>query len=464
MRLLAIVVAVAASGCAAPTGLTVDVRTDYQPSVDFSAVQTEVSAHPFVSPAPDGSITSHPAALGDYARGVRVDERPAIASGDWYVRVTLLASSGARVAQRTVAVHVTGRRSLTVVLARSCASVTCPSTDPALTECSGGVCVSPRCSPENPLACPTPACTSDGECAAPGPCARATCASGVCLAVPDDARCMGGTCGGDFVCHAGPADAGPADASAIDAAATPDAGSDAGIDAAMTTTSFTLRFLAPTATTWQTIVPSGDAPTAPIETAFAQAGTDELMVLTHTELFVMRVSTRTFVERRSRDAVFPDLAGLTLGSAAGVNGDLYITAHDVWVYTWANAIRTATLQTSIRHENLGADWHGPLTPPWFREYESWYVPSNASGWAHVDPMQVCGTGTVDNYIAYLSWDGFGPAAMITTIWDAGCFQFVDRSVYGSTEYTPFSFPGAPPMPFDIVGAEWSNGLWVFTTP
>lgn len=437
--------------CSPATGLTVDTRTDYRPGVDFVSVQTEVSARPFTSAAPDGAIASHPAASGDYARGVRVDERP-LAPGDWFVRVTLLAASGARVAQRAVSLHLSGRTALTVVLARSCEGVVCPMPGaPTLTECSGGTCVSPQCSVENPSACPAPDCVGDTDCAAlPGPCARATCAAGVCLYVGQDSLCASGACGADFHCTAG-VDAGMS----VDAVVP--------IDSPPPAPSFTLWSLPRPSSTWTQRTVGGDFPTVEVEAAFAQLGTDEMIVLTHTELFVLRISTLTFIERRGRDAVFPELAGVLIQGASIVNTDLFIMNHDAWLYSWSNATRSATFTQSILYADLGADWHGPLTPPWWQMYAFFYVPDNADGWAHVDPMMICGP-TVNNHFAYLSTDGFGPRGMITTVYDAGCSQFVDRSLYGSPDYLAWSLPGAPPNPWEINAAEWYDGLWVFTSP
>ncbi len=452
-NLPALALLVVVSGCAAPSGLTIDARTDFRPGAEFMSVQTEVSATAFVSAAPEGMVASRPAAGGDYARGVRVDERPSLPPGDWYVRVSLVGASGTRIAQRTVAVHFTGRYALTVVLARSCTGVVCPSVDaPSLTECSGGVCVSPTCSPETPEACPVPECTSDLGCTAPGPCARAACASGVCLFAADDTACgAGGACGADLRC----VPIGDAGVAPIDAALR---------DAPPPSPAFTLRRLPRGGSAWTELPVTGDFPTDEIEASFAQLGTDEMMILTHTELFVLRLSTLTFTERRSRDAVFPELAGIFLQEASVVGTDVYVTSHDTWIYGWANPTRAATLIQFVRYEDLGADWHGPLTPPWWRLYGMFYVPDNADGWAHVDPRLVCGTSTVGNHVTYLSTDGFGPRAMITTVYDASCFEFVDQSVFGSPDYLAFSLPGAPPSPWEIDAAEWYDGLWVFTSP
>lgn len=446
------------AACTAPTGLTIDARTDFRPGADFASVQTEVSETPFLSPAPNGALASRPVIDADYTRGVRVDERSALPAGDWYVRVTLLAASGARVAQRTVSVHFSGRYALTVVLARSCTGVVCPTpSEPTSTECSGGTCVSPTCSPETPEECPTPDCVADSDCGSPGPCARATCAAGVCLFAADDAVCgMAGACGADFRCTAS-GDAGMDDARvAVVDAAEP-------LDAPPPSPSFTLRRLPRGGTAWSELTPLGDFPTDEVEAAFAQLGTDEMVVLTRTELFVFRLSSLTFIERRSRDAVFPELAGIAIQGASIVGTDIFIHSRDAWLYVWSNAARTASLTQFVRYEDLGADWRGPLTPPWWRLYAMFYVPDNADGWAHVDPLMLCG-GTVNNHLAYLSTDGFGPRGMITTVYDGGCSQFVDQSLYGDPDYGAFALPGAPPSPWEIDAAEWYDGLWAFTSP
>lgn len=453
----ALVLAAAAAGCSSSSGLVIDVRTDFTPGTDFTSVRTEVSRTRFSSPAPEGMVAYHAVSGGDYERGARVQELADLAPGDWFVRVTLLSASDAGVAQRTVSVRVSGRYAMTVILTRSCTGVVCPpAADPSRTECSGGVCVDPDCSPDNPAACPPPACTSDTECPAPGPCARASCAFGVCLSVPSDALCaLAEACGPDFRCRPR-SDAGPGDAG-FDA----EAERDAGPDPSRPTAWFLPRGTAP----WTMPTLTGDVPTDTIEAAFAQLGTDEMMVLTHTELFVMRISTRSFIERRSRDEVFPEVAGQVLQGATLVGIDLYLVTRDVWMYTWSNAARTPTFVRFIVHEDLGPDWSGPLTPPWWQLYATFYVPDNADGWATADPVaMICGASPVNNYSGFLSTDGFGPRHMVVTVYDATCSQFVDQSGYGDPGFTPFSLPGAPPSPWEIDAAEWYEGLWVFTSP
>jgi hypothetical protein len=204
---------------AAPGGLNVDVRTDLAPGVEFTSVQTEVSATPFVSAATSGNVTNAPAAAtDDFLRGQRVADLATLQPGEWYVRVALLDHAGARVLTRTTILTLTTHYSLTVVLARACAHVTCPEAgdEPMATECNGGHCVVPRCSPETPEACTSVhACARDADCTS-GACGRGSCVSGACLVVPDDTACHGGTCGADYTC-AGGTDAGATDAGSDDA-------------------------------------------------------------------------------------------------------------------------------------------------------------------------------------------------------------------------------------------------------
>ena len=212
------------TACApASSGLTVDVRTDLVPGSEFASVQTEVMSSAFTSGAVMGMVQNRAAlAANDFVRGQRVAEL-AIGPGSWYVRVSLLDALGHPLLRRTTALTLTGRYALTVVLARSCGRLTCPETgdNPMATECSGGHCVVPRCSPETPEFCPTPRCTRDADCTM-GACGAGTCVGGACLVSRNASACRGGTCGVDYTCSGAPdagsrGDVGPADSGAHDA-------------------------------------------------------------------------------------------------------------------------------------------------------------------------------------------------------------------------------------------------------
>src|SRR5689334_20425325 len=129
------------AGCSSDPILTVDVKTDYAPVVDFAHVQTEVASVPFTSTAAMGMVVPDDAHAGmHYVDGVRIAEVHGLVAGDRYVRVSLLRADGAIVASRTTQLHFESSFALTVVLSRSCGSVVCPPAggDATLTSCFGG--------------------------------------------------------------------------------------------------------------------------------------------------------------------------------------------------------------------------------------------------------------------------------------------------------------------------------------
>jgi hypothetical protein len=168
----------------AQNGLTVDVRTDLAPGTDFASVQIEVATRPFTSASAMGMVQPHALVGGeDFLRGERVAELPTLAPGDYYVRVSLLDLHGVSVLGRTTELSLVARYSLTVILASACRGVVCPEAGdpPTATECSGGHCVDPHCSPEASGSCGRAECRADVDCTSSASCGRAVCASGTCL-------------------------------------------------------------------------------------------------------------------------------------------------------------------------------------------------------------------------------------------------------------------------------------------
>lgn len=216
----AVVGAVAACSPAIPA-LSVDLKTDLRPGVEFDGVRTTVGTTvvPFlVSPS------------GDFTGGVRVAELD-VMPGELDVRVELL-SSGLAVDERVVRVELHGSYALTVVVARTCRSVHCPGPSDlaAQTTCAGGRCVDPRCTGAGAVTCPAPQCGVAGDCTVAASCDVAHCVDTVCLSTPSDALCAAGErCDAELGCvlssptDAGPPDAGPPDAGPPDAGP-PDAG------------------------------------------------------------------------------------------------------------------------------------------------------------------------------------------------------------------------------------------------
>lgn len=207
--------------------LSVDLRTDLVPSVEFFAVRTEIwRATPSGSP-----LASREAAViasNDWYRGRRVGEFVGLADEDVTVRMTLLGRDGSAVVQRDVRIRLRGSYALTVVMTRNCADVVCPGTGdaPSNTTCVAGRCVDPTCGGTEAMAACAPAeCGRDDDCVgAEVACARAVCESGVCLVEPLARICAESEfC--DLRSGCRPVGSTPADA-AVDASP-PDAGVDA---------------------------------------------------------------------------------------------------------------------------------------------------------------------------------------------------------------------------------------------
>lgn len=189
VRFVALSSALLLASCAGtPIGLTVDVISDWVPGLDFVAVDTEISSVPFDGPA-DGEVrqeTYDVAGSENFLSGVRVAELGDMGAGRRFIRVSLRDASGRFVAQRTLDITLTGSFAATVLLTRSCQAVVCPAAAgaPELSECQGGQCVDPRCSPStpDPELCPT-SCEVDTDCAVELEWCEGTvlCRSGGCL-------------------------------------------------------------------------------------------------------------------------------------------------------------------------------------------------------------------------------------------------------------------------------------------
>jgi hypothetical protein len=231
MRTLAtglVLLAFSLSGCDGEPAhsLLVDLQTDWVPGAEFSSV------HVRVEPAEGGVIEPLPTAVASgaeaeraYRDGARVAEVAELASGNHRVVLELRDTDGRMVATRGIRIEIDGDTGLLVIIARDCRDVVCPSPGaPDLTECVGGSCAAPECSPERRDLCPAPECTTSADCASADACAIGVCSDeGACLFTPDSTRCGAGEyCDPDRGCRALPT---------MDAGV--DAGTDAGTDARM---------------------------------------------------------------------------------------------------------------------------------------------------------------------------------------------------------------------------------------
>ncbi|MAQ16104.1 MAG: hypothetical protein CMN30_15105 [Sandaracinus sp.] len=179
------------ASCADPASfdVRVDVRTDYRPGRDF--VGTKTTIVPMAGDAgTDVEAEERLGTEGDFLAGERIANFSGLGPGIHLVSVSLIGSGGEVVSSRRVSADVRGSSTVTVVITQSCRDQVCPAEgdDDSLTECAGGRCVDPRCSPEAPELCGD-RCESDGECPAASACTRGVCTDGTCLVAPDDDSC-----------------------------------------------------------------------------------------------------------------------------------------------------------------------------------------------------------------------------------------------------------------------------------
>ncbi|UJR84918.1 hypothetical protein [Sandaracinus amylolyticus] len=200
-----VVLASIVAGCEESAALTIDLRTDLAPGIEFVRVRAEHSTHPFDDDG-DGvrSVEQLASSSTDYVhRGGRVAELDGLRPGASYVRVSLIDAQGRVVVDRITTVDVRRRVSMVVVITRACRGVVCPgpSDGPEATTCIAGRCVPPDCSPENPGACGEPSCTTDEECRPDAECAVGLCLDRECFYVGVDERCATDQwCGPDVGC------------------------------------------------------------------------------------------------------------------------------------------------------------------------------------------------------------------------------------------------------------------------
>lgn len=187
MRRAAILLACVLTGCpAAQPTLAIDLRTDFLPAVDFIAVRTEIARGSATVYENEAMVSS----ADDFLAGARVAQLE-LEPGEYVLRLTLLGPGASELVARNAAfVMPDANLALTVLVTRDCAGVVCPGPgdDASLTECVGGRCVDPGCTPGSPL-CGAPECASDAECAAGVDCAEGVCLEGVCLVAAHDERC-----------------------------------------------------------------------------------------------------------------------------------------------------------------------------------------------------------------------------------------------------------------------------------
>ncbi len=193
-------------------GLIVNVQTDFIALAEFDAVRVvvdderrEFSVRARDRFTPPRYITTYTPVLGRHG-----------------VSVSLMRGSSVLIT-RNVEVRFQGSYLLTVVLSRSCASLSCGMGE----SCLGTRCVPNTCVTGEEDSCPLPLCRMNSECMSTTACVDAQCVAGTCLQVPNDARCAASeVCLPGTGCIPSPVagDAGAPDAGAPDAFSVTDAG------------------------------------------------------------------------------------------------------------------------------------------------------------------------------------------------------------------------------------------------
>jgi hypothetical protein len=198
-----------------PIVVTVDVRTDFVPGVDFVQVVTEFTRTQEERSGEVRETTIVVTGTEDFLGGVRAAEIHEVMPGEVAVRVRLVDAGGRNVGDREVILTVERSYAATVLITSNCLGVACPAPagSPALTECLDAECIDPRCSAQAPELCPPP-CERNADCAPTPGCRDRRCLEGVCF-------CAEGTMPLE---DAGPVDTGPPDTGVADTGVVVDSG------------------------------------------------------------------------------------------------------------------------------------------------------------------------------------------------------------------------------------------------
>ncbi|MEM7606026.1 MAG: hypothetical protein AAF411_11790 [Myxococcota bacterium] len=188
--------------CGGDDGLTlsVDLRTDLVPVLEFESVRVEVESITSSSASQFRTVT---VPAEDFVRGQRVTQFEGLLAGDVTVRTVLRDNRGQAILQRPQSLNLSSDSIITVVMTRDCRGVTCDS--PSAAACIAGGCQSAECSPETPESCDFE-CAADADCDETfDACAENRCIDGFCFARALNDRCSDGdVCSPDDGCVPAP--------------------------------------------------------------------------------------------------------------------------------------------------------------------------------------------------------------------------------------------------------------------
>jgi hypothetical protein len=195
------------SACTTPSSVRIQLVTDLAPEREFDEVRVTVT--------PDAETRSvRASAERSWGRGVRVASLDGLPAGTHDVRVALHLGGALVQEQSRRFVSGTGSSTVTVLITRDCAGITCTPDE----ACAAAQCVSRECTLENPMACPSAARCTASACGAAMGCIVPECRpEGLCFSAPDDALCAQSEyCDALLGCvpRGAPLDAGPPDVDA----------------------------------------------------------------------------------------------------------------------------------------------------------------------------------------------------------------------------------------------------------
>lgn len=171
-----------ATACVESNLFVVNVRSDWVPGQDVVRIFTQVDGRE-LDPTPVDFGT-------DLAGGLRVAELRDLEPGMHDVEVRLMGPDPVGLlAIRHARVNAGPGGSVTILVTRDCAAAVSCWRDDAASECVGGRCVSPECTPETPDACPETGCTADDECSSDVSCAERVCVTGACVPALVEGAC-----------------------------------------------------------------------------------------------------------------------------------------------------------------------------------------------------------------------------------------------------------------------------------
>jgi hypothetical protein len=474
--------------CSSGSGplVTLDVKTDYVPVVDFDRVEYSFEG-------PREARGERAARMGEnFGGGVRVAELTNLPVGGYSVRVRLrkgMATVADQPAWLPLREHPRVH-SMLVVFTRSCAGVVCPpASDPKATACEGGRCVRPECavtSSREVSDCMAAECAVPEDCPAVAPCATRACVRGAC--VPDAPPCTGGrTCDPRTGCvdptpldsgmdMPAPDDAGPACTPVAETCNGLDDDCDGVVDDGAC-----LWQWDDLAGLWQRRPIAMDAPHAPRSPIRAAVGINaarDALVFTDSDVHFLDLPTATWTGSEPLTSRFPDVAGrgitaaysvelprspgvtsitIVLGRGPGVVSEFYEHEVDAGGRTDPELAQSGV----IRHTGSGDEERTMATGPHAVDYREtkamWVQLHNRWGFAPGTQGDACGDPS--------NADPIGPhgvhvsVAGLATLQNAGvCFHFfapMPVAVFG-----PFTRSGAPDFRAWRTAAWSADALWL----